>query len=109
MAGAILYAATITRPDLSYYAGVLARYISKWNFEHYKAAKHLLRYIQGTSDLCLTVAQTRASELCLAMWMQTGVVILTQDNQPLVMFSRYLELLWLVELLWPGKASDNQR
>jgi hypothetical protein len=54
MAGAILYAATITRPDLSYYAGVLARCISKWNFEHYKAAKHLLCYIRGTSDLCLT-------------------------------------------------------
>jgi hypothetical protein len=45
MASAILYAATITRPDLLYYAGVLARYIGKWNFEHYKAAKHLLRYI----------------------------------------------------------------
>jgi hypothetical protein len=65
MAGAILYAATITRPDLSYYAGVLTRYMSKWNFEHYKAAKHLLQYIRGTTDLCLTFDGTGGERLVL--------------------------------------------
>jgi hypothetical protein len=65
MAGAILYAATITRPDLSYYAGVLTRYMSKWNFEHYKAAKHLLCYIRGTTDLCLTFDGTGGERLVL--------------------------------------------
>jgi hypothetical protein len=65
MAGAILYAATISRPDLSYYAGVLARYISKWNLEHYKAAKHLLRYIRGTTDLCLTFDATGGQRMVL--------------------------------------------
>jgi hypothetical protein len=65
MAGAILYAATITRPNLSYFAGVLARYISKWNFEHYKAAKHLLRYIRGTSDLCLTFDANAGKQIVL--------------------------------------------
>jgi hypothetical protein len=55
MAGATLYAANNhkTRPLIICWC-ILARYISKWNFEHYKAAKHLLRYIRGTSDLCLT-------------------------------------------------------
>ena len=52
--GSILYASTITRPDLSHAAGVLSRFISKWSEEHWKAAKHCLRYIRGTSDLCLT-------------------------------------------------------
>jgi hypothetical protein len=65
MAVAILYAATITRPDLSYYTGVLTRYMSKWNFEHYKAAKHLLRYIRGTTDLCLTFDGTGGERLVL--------------------------------------------
>jgi transposase InsO family protein len=54
MAGGILYAATITRPDLAYAAGLLCRFISKWNESIYKAAKHVLRYIRGTTDLCLT-------------------------------------------------------
>jgi len=65
IAGAILYAATITRPDRSYYAGVLTRYMSKWNFEHYKAAKHLLQYITGTTDLCLTFDGTGGERLAL--------------------------------------------
>lgn len=51
--GSILYASTISRPDLAQPASVLSRFISKWNESHYAAAKHLLRYIRGTSDLCL--------------------------------------------------------
>ena len=54
VAGAILYASTVTRPDLSQPASVLSRFISKWSKQHWQAAKHLLRYIRGTSDLCLT-------------------------------------------------------
>ncbi len=52
--GSIMYAATITRPDIAYAAGLLARTASKWNKGHVKAAGHLLRYLRGTSDLCLT-------------------------------------------------------
>ena len=51
--GSILYAATITRPDLAHASSVLSQYMSKWNLEHYKAAKHVLRYIKGTTDLVL--------------------------------------------------------
>lgn len=54
IAGSVLYLSTITQPDISYAAGVLARYISKWGNRHYDAAKHLLRYLRGTSDLCLS-------------------------------------------------------
>ena len=54
IAGALLYAATITRPDISFAASVLCRFISKWNKSHWQAAKHLLRYLRGTTDLALT-------------------------------------------------------
>lgn len=54
LAGSILYAATVTRPDLAYAASVLCRFISKWSMDHWKAAKHMLRYIRGTTDLALT-------------------------------------------------------
>lgn len=53
IAGSVLYLSTTTRPDIAHAAGVLARYISKWGMKHYEAAKHLLRYLRGTSDLCL--------------------------------------------------------
>ncbi len=50
----MLYASTVTTPDPSHAAGGLSRFISKWNESHWAATKHLLRYIRGTSDLCLT-------------------------------------------------------
>ena len=56
IAGSVQYLATIARPDIAYTAGVLCRYMSKWNLDHYAAAKHLLRYLRGTSHLCLTFA-----------------------------------------------------
>jgi hypothetical protein len=52
--GSILYASTISRPDLAQPVSVLSRFISKYSENHWKAAKHLLRYIRGTSDLALT-------------------------------------------------------
>jgi hypothetical protein len=52
--GSVMYAATITRPDLAYSAGLLARFMSKWSTEHYRAAKHMLRYIKGTMEYALT-------------------------------------------------------
>jgi hypothetical protein len=48
------FSAIPTQPDLSFIAGVMCRYISKWNEDHWKLAKHVLQYIRGTTDLCLT-------------------------------------------------------
>jgi hypothetical protein len=52
--GSVMYAAAVSRPDLAFAANMLARYITKWSLEHYRAAKHLLRYLRGTADLGLT-------------------------------------------------------
>jgi hypothetical protein len=65
LAGSILYAATISRPDLSFAASVLCRYISKWSEAHYKAAKHCLRYIRGTTDLCLMFDATGSNRVAM--------------------------------------------
>ena len=54
MVGSLLYAATITRPDIAFAASLLARHASRWNLLHLQAARNLLRYIKGTLDLCLT-------------------------------------------------------
>jgi hypothetical protein len=67
LAGSILYAATITRPDIAYAASLLCRLMGRWSLDHWKAAKHLLRYIRGTSDLCLTFDAT-AGKRALLGW-----------------------------------------
>ena len=53
MVGSLLYAATITRPDIAFAASLLARHASRWNSSHLHAAQNLLWYIKGTLDLCL--------------------------------------------------------
>jgi transposase InsO family protein len=49
--GSLLYLANMTRPDISYVAGVLARFNSNPGMEHWKAVKHVFRYLKGTSHL----------------------------------------------------------
>ncbi|KAL0553746.1 hypothetical protein IC582_007650 [Cucumis melo] len=52
--GSLLYAQTCTRPDISFVVGMLGRYQSNPGMDHWKAAKKVLRYLQGTKDYMLT-------------------------------------------------------
>jgi len=52
--GSLMYLATQTRPDISYAVGLLARFNSNPGEPHWKAVKHLFRYIKGTLDFKLT-------------------------------------------------------
>ncbi|KAG8951326.1 hypothetical protein FRC04_006566, partial [Tulasnella sp. 424] len=54
--GALNYLAIATRPDISYAVGKLPRFNSNPGMRHWKAVKHLLRYLQGTKDMKLTYA-----------------------------------------------------
>jgi hypothetical protein len=51
--GALMYLAIVMRPDIAYVVGVLCRFMANPGPEHWKAAKHLLRYVTGTIDFCL--------------------------------------------------------
>jgi len=69
LVGAVLYASTVSRPDLAHAASILSRYISKWSKVHYAAAKHLLRYIKGTTDYALTFRAVKQTVgYCDADW-----------------------------------------
>jgi hypothetical protein len=46
--GKCMYLSTCTRPDISFAVRELAKYMSNFGTKHYEAAKHLLRYLQGT-------------------------------------------------------------
>ncbi|XP_057972626.1 secreted RxLR effector protein 161-like [Malania oleifera] len=48
--GSLMYAQTCTRPDISFAIGMLGRYQSNLGMIHWKAAKKVLRYLQGTKD-----------------------------------------------------------
>jgi len=60
--GALMYLAVATRPDISYSVGVLARFNKNPGLPHWKAVKHLFRYLKGTMDLKLTYAPDPSSD-----------------------------------------------
>ncbi len=49
--GSLMYLAVNTRPDITYAVGVLSRYMSNPQEEHWQAAKRVLRYLCGSPDL----------------------------------------------------------
>ena len=52
--GSLMYLQTCTRPDISFIVGMLGRYQSNPSIDHWKVAKKVLRYLQGTKDYMLT-------------------------------------------------------
>ena len=56
--GNLMYAQVSTRPDITFPVGVLGRYLSNPEYEHWKDAKKVLRYLQATKDFVLTYQQS---------------------------------------------------
>jgi hypothetical protein len=48
LVGALMYAATRTRPDIAFAVGVLSRRMAEPHQQHWLAAKRVLRYLAGT-------------------------------------------------------------
>ena len=61
--GSLQYLSTMTRPDISYAVGFLARFNHNPGPQHWAAVKHLFRYLQGTKDLKLTYSASKPSEV----------------------------------------------
>jgi transposase InsO family protein len=61
--GALMYLALTTRPDISNAAGILARFSSNPGPIHWKAVKHLFRYLQSTKDVKLVYGSDPSDEL----------------------------------------------
>ncbi|RVW95647.1 Retrovirus-related Pol polyprotein from transposon TNT 1-94 [Vitis vinifera] len=58
LVGSLMYAQVCTRPNIAFVVGMLGRYLSNPESQHWKAAKKVLRYLQGTKDLMLTYQRT---------------------------------------------------
>jgi hypothetical protein len=50
LVGSLNYIATRTRPDITHAVSNLCRFMSNPGNEHWSAAKHVLRYLKGTSS-----------------------------------------------------------
>jgi hypothetical protein len=51
LVGKLMYLATCTRPDIAFAVRELARFMSNYGAGHWAAAKHLMRYLQGTRSI----------------------------------------------------------
>ncbi|KAJ3008219.1 hypothetical protein NUW54_g3240 [Trametes sanguinea] len=61
--GSLFYLAVATRPDIARTVGNLARFSKSPGMAHWKAVKHLFRYIKGTLDYKLTYSPASSDEL----------------------------------------------
>src|SRR5215470_7586461 len=60
--GSLMYLAVATRPDIAYSVGVLCRFNINPGREHWKAVKHLFRYLKGTLNEKLSYSPSNSTE-----------------------------------------------
>ena len=97
--GKCMYLSTCTRPDISYAVRELARFMSNFGTPHWNAARHLLRYLQGTRSHGLTLGNVDDAYpifkgLCDSDWAMG-------ENRHSV--SGYLILLGTSPIAWSSK------
>ena len=61
--GSLVYAQVCTRPDIAFVVSMLGKYLTDPGQSHWKAAKKVVRYLQGTKDLMSTYRRTDALEV----------------------------------------------
>ena len=101
-----MWAQAATQPDLSYAVGLLARFQNKPGPAHWKALSHVMQYVNGTLDYCITYRQginikpmgfvdsdyggdldTRRSTGGYVFTMAGGAVLWSSKRQPTVALS----------------------
>jgi hypothetical protein len=61
--GSLMYAQVCTKPDIALAVGMLGRYQSNPGLEHWKVAKRIMRYLQGTKGYNLTFKHADSLEV----------------------------------------------
>ncbi|MBW0488907.1 hypothetical protein O181_028622 [Austropuccinia psidii MF-1] len=78
--GSINYLAHHTRPDILFTVNQLSQYSTKPNQCHWNGLKHLLRYLKGTKDKCLTYTQCTTKEM-LTGWADADYANIKDDRK----------------------------
>ncbi|KAG8503399.1 hypothetical protein CXB51_001318 [Gossypium anomalum] len=126
--GSLMYAMVCSRPDLSYAVSAVSRYMANPGKEHWKAVQWILRYLRGTTDVCLQFGRTKdgvigyvdadfAGDLdrrrsltgyvftiggCAISWkatLQTTVALSTTEVEYMAITEACKEAIWLKGLL----------
>ena len=58
-----MYAMICTRPDIAYAVGVVSKYMSNPGKKHWEAVKGVMRYLNGTKELCIFFGKIEACVL----------------------------------------------
>ncbi|WJZ95457.1 hypothetical protein VitviT2T_014227 [Vitis vinifera] len=58
-----MYLANCTRADITFFVNLLARYSSAPTRIHWNGIKHILRYLHGTTDMCLFYSRKSKQQL----------------------------------------------
>jgi hypothetical protein len=64
LVGALLFLAVCTRPDISFAVGVLSKFVSKPQKQHWEAALNLVGYLKKTSNLGVVLGKVGNGDLC---------------------------------------------
>ena len=51
--GSLMYVMVCTRPHIAHVVDIVSRFLSNLGKEHWEAVKWILRYLKGTSKVCL--------------------------------------------------------
>ena len=60
--GKLLYLSTRTRPDIAFAVGSVAKFTAKPTEQHWKAVKHILRYIAGTVHFGIQLTRSGSTD-----------------------------------------------
>ena len=99
--GSLMYASICTRPDISFATNKLSQFLENPSPTHWKAAKRILKYLKGTSDLGLTF-QASSSNIRLhvdADW--------ASDPTNWKSISGYCVFIGNVVALWGSKKQNS--
>ena len=60
--GKLIYLSTRTRPDIAFAVSTVAKFTAKPTEQHWKAVKHILRYLAGTNNFRLLYTRNESTE-----------------------------------------------
>jgi hypothetical protein len=63
LVGALLFLSVCTRPDISFAVGKLAKFVSKPEPEHWKAAIELTKYLKGSREIGISLGGSTGNQL----------------------------------------------